>query len=270
MRANGRCLTSIVDFPLGVLLHCLAKCILADELEVFRGSVHLCPFHICHNNKDIVAAVVVHAPQEHKFGKLDQVSAPTIATFDHATHHCEYYWHHGELSVLHRAMVINVRGPRTVEGYEPCGVHGAHKDVLRHEVAFTPSKHLFSSLQGMQRGVPALADMHEPVPVRVIAMLEPFVDEHVGRVVVKCFADEFAHGEAWGLYWGVKTGFFGGHCREVELCGCGNQAKGEVTSLVRVPDKIAAQATTSFQPSPSDRRTTPAVVSRSKIVLRRR
>ena len=112
-----------------------------------------------------------------------------------------------------------MRGPRTVEGYEPCGVHSAHEDVLRHKVAFTPSEQLFSSLESVQCRVPALAHMHKPVPVRVIAMLEPFVDEHVGRVVVECFADEFAHGEAWGLHWGVKTGVFGWHCREVELCG---------------------------------------------------
>ena len=76
MDANKRSLTSVVDFPLSVLLHCLAKCILADELEVFRGSVHLSPLHVCHNNKDIVAAVVVHAPQEHKFGELDRLSVP--------------------------------------------------------------------------------------------------------------------------------------------------------------------------------------------------
>jgi hypothetical protein len=76
MDANRRSLTSIVDFPLGVLLHCLAKGILADELEVFRGGVHLSPLHIRHNDKDIVAAVVVHTPEEHKFGKLDQVSVP--------------------------------------------------------------------------------------------------------------------------------------------------------------------------------------------------
>ena len=62
MDVKRRSLTSIVDFPLGILLHCLAKCILADELEVFRGSVHLSPLHICHNNKNIVAAMVVHAP----------------------------------------------------------------------------------------------------------------------------------------------------------------------------------------------------------------
>ena len=81
MEVNKRSLTSIVDLPLGVLLHCLAKCILADELEVFRGSVHLSPLHVRHNNKDIVAAVVVHAPQEHKFGKLDRRQSPTIDAY---------------------------------------------------------------------------------------------------------------------------------------------------------------------------------------------
>ena len=62
MDANKRSLTSIVDLPLRVLFHRLAKCILADELEVFSGSVHLSPLHICHDDEDIVATVVVHAP----------------------------------------------------------------------------------------------------------------------------------------------------------------------------------------------------------------
>jgi hypothetical protein len=57
-------------FPFGVLLHGLAKGILAHELEVFRGGVHFRPLHIRHNDEDIVAAVVVHAPQEHQFGEL--------------------------------------------------------------------------------------------------------------------------------------------------------------------------------------------------------
>ena len=81
MRTNKRCLTSIVDFPLSVLPHCLAKGILTHELEVFCGSIHLCPLHISYNNKDIVAAMVVHSPQEHKFRELDQGSAPTTAAF---------------------------------------------------------------------------------------------------------------------------------------------------------------------------------------------
>src|SRR6266478_6850544 len=185
MDANKCYLTSIVDFPLSILLHCLTKCILAHELEVFRGSIHLSPLHISHNNKYIVAAMVVHAPQEHEFRKLDQIVSPQQQPhIAHATHHCEHHRHHGELSVLHGAMVVHMRRPRTVEGYKPCCVDGAHKDVLRDKVAFAPSKQLFSALQTLQCRVPALAHMHKPVPVRVIAMLEPFVDEHVGRVVI--------------------------------------------------------------------------------------
>jgi hypothetical protein len=40
-------------------------------------------------------------------------------------------------------------------------------------------------------------------------MFEPFqvVDEHVGHIVVESFADEFAHGDVRGSYWGVKTIF---------------------------------------------------------------
>ena len=56
--------------PLRVVLHRLAERMLAYKLEVFCGGIHLCPLHIRYNNKDIVAAVVVHAPQEHEFGEL--------------------------------------------------------------------------------------------------------------------------------------------------------------------------------------------------------
>jgi hypothetical protein len=83
-------------------------------------------------------------------------------------------------------------------------------------------------------------------------MLEPLVDEHVGRVVIESFADEFAHGDARGLYWGVKTVFFGGHCRGMGLCrkGVGVEIRQKVSNSTRkspdlnasrdVPDKIAA------------------------------
>jgi hypothetical protein len=63
--------TSIVGFLLSpvsrsvaasILLHCLAECIMAHESEVLRDSANLCVLHICHNNKDIVAAMVVLAP----------------------------------------------------------------------------------------------------------------------------------------------------------------------------------------------------------------
>ena len=64
-----------------------------------------------------------------------------------ATHHREYYWHHGQFPVLHRAMVIYVRGPSTVEGYQTSSVHGTHKDVLGHKVALAPSEQLITTLQ---------------------------------------------------------------------------------------------------------------------------
>ena len=91
-------------------------------------------------------------------------------------------------------MVVYMRGPCTVERDHASSVYGAHEDVLRDKVALAPGKHLFSALQSMQGRVSAFAHAHEPVPVRVVAVLEPLVDEHVGRVVVEGFADEFAHG----------------------------------------------------------------------------
>jgi hypothetical protein len=110
------------------------------------------------------------------------------------THHREYYRHHRELPVLHRAVVVYVRGPCTVERDHASSVYGAHEYVLRHKVALAPGKHLFSALQRAQCGMSAFAHAHEPVPVRVVAVLEPLVDQHVGRVVVERFAYEFAHG----------------------------------------------------------------------------
>jgi hypothetical protein len=63
-------LTSIVYLTLRIRLHRPAKRVLTDEFEVFRGSVHLRSFHIRDNDEDVVASVVVHAPQEHKFWEL--------------------------------------------------------------------------------------------------------------------------------------------------------------------------------------------------------
>src|SRR6266850_2652813 len=207
-------------FPFHVMLHCLAKCILAHKLEVFGGGIHFRPLHISYNNKDIVAAVVVHAPQEHKFGELEELGSGFFstrrlrATFTTHTHHREYHRHHGKLSILHRAMMVYMRGPGTVEGYEPRGVHGTHEDVLWDEITLAPSEQLVSASKREQGRVSTLAHAQEPVPVRVVAVLEPFVDQHVGRVVVERLADEFAHREARWLERGVKTGLFRRHCRE--------------------------------------------------------
>ena len=60
----------------------------------------------------------------------------------------------------------------------------------------------------MQRQVPPLTYTHKSLPVRVIATPELFVDEHVGRDLVKPFSDEFAHEDVWGV-----SG------SDMELCG---------------------------------------------------
>lgn len=65
---------------------------------------------------------------------------------DMVTHHREYYRHHGQFPILHRPMVIYVRGPGTVEGYQTSSVHGAHKDVLGYKVALAPSEQLVTAL----------------------------------------------------------------------------------------------------------------------------
>ena len=53
----------------------------------------------------------------------------------------------------------------------------------------------------VERRVAAFTYSDEPVPVRVVPVFEPFVDENIGRVVVESLADKLklAHGEAGGL-----------------------------------------------------------------------
>ena len=110
-------------------------------------------------------------------------------------------------------MVVYMRGPGTVERDHASGVYRAHEDVFGYKVALAPSKHLLSALQSVQSRVSAFAHAHKPVPVRVVAVLKPLVDQHVRRVVVKRFADKFAHGQTRWLCWGVNAGFFGRHRR---------------------------------------------------------
>jgi hypothetical protein len=49
----------------------------------------------------------------------------------------------------------------------------------------------------MQRQVPPLTYTHKSLPVRLIVTPELFVDEYVGRDLVKPFSDEFAHEDVW-------------------------------------------------------------------------
>ena len=108
-------------------------------------------------------------------------------------------------------MMVHVRGPGTIQGYEPCGVDSAHEDVLRHKVSLAPSEQLVPAPGRAQRRVPALPHAQKPVPVRVVAVLEPFVDQHVRRVVVERLADQLAHRDARWLYRRVETGLFRRH-----------------------------------------------------------
>ena len=87
-----------------------------------------------------------------------------------------------------------MRGPCTVEGDHASGVYRPHENVLRNKVALAPSQQLFPALQRAQGRVSAFAHAHKPLPVRVVAVLQPLVDQHVRRVVVQRFTDEFAHG----------------------------------------------------------------------------
>jgi hypothetical protein len=87
-------------------------------------------------------------------------------------------------------------GPSAIEGDETPRVDSATKYVLRDKVSFIPDDALL-----VVCGVFALADVSEPLVVGIVAVstvLEPFVDEHVGRIVRQCGLDELRHGEAWG------------------------------------------------------------------------
>lgn len=147
-------LTSTVYLPLRFALHRLAERVSTDKFEIFGGGVHLGSLHIRDDDENVIATVVVHAAQEHKFGE-----------------HGEYHRHHGQLAVLHRAMVVYMRGPCTVEGDHAGGIDRAHENVLRNKVALAPSKQLFSALQSVQGRVSAFAHAHKPLPVRVVAVL---------------------------------------------------------------------------------------------------
>ncbi len=102
--------------------------------------------------------------------------------------------------------MVRMRGPGMIERYEPRGVDGTHEDVLGDEIALAPSEQLIPTPEGAQRRVPALAHTQEPVSVRVVAVLEPLVDQNIGRVVVERLVDELAHRQARRVDRGVNEG----------------------------------------------------------------
>ena len=86
-------------------------------------------------------------------------------------------------------MVVDVRGPRPVEGDQAPSIHRPTEDVLWHENPLVPEKYLI--LFRDIGDVFSLADSLEPVPVRVVSVLEPFIDEEICRVAIEGLADEF-------------------------------------------------------------------------------
>ncbi len=81
-------------------------------------------------------------------------------------------------------MVVDVGRPRPVEGYESPRVDSAAEDVLGNEFAFAPD----DGLLVLGVCVLAFSDLAKPLVVSVVsraAVFEPFVDEHVGGIVVE-------------------------------------------------------------------------------------
>jgi hypothetical protein len=92
--------------------------------------------------------------------------------------------------------------PRPVEGYQTTCVDRAAEDVFWHEFAFVPDDGL------VILSVFPLSDIAKPLVVSIVAaaaMLQPFVYQHVCRVVIKRGFDKFSHGETWRVKYGVVS-----------------------------------------------------------------
>lgn len=80
-----------------------------------------------------------------------------------------------------------MRCPCPIQWDQPPAVDSPAEDIFWHEFPLVP----YNKLASLSVSVLPLANTTKPVPVRVIAVLEPFVDEHVGCIVVQSFAHEF-------------------------------------------------------------------------------
>lgn len=123
------------------------------------------------------------------------------------SNHCKDDGHHGEFAFGHGMVVVDVGSPCSIKGYQPAGVDCATKDIFRDEFTLVPSDNLLLVRHGVC--VSPFSDFAKPlvIDVKAIAMLEPLVDEHVGRVVVKSGLDELCHFEAGGMEDGVAVVF---------------------------------------------------------------
>lgn len=91
-------------------------------------------------------------------------------------------------------MVIDMGRPCSIQRDQSTSVDSPAKDVFGHEFALVPHKKLADSAVDSML---SLADTAEPVPVGVVAVFKPFINEHIGGIVVKTLANEFAHSEMW-------------------------------------------------------------------------
>ena len=85
-------------------------------------------------------------------------------------------------------MVVDVCGPRSVEGDQAPSVYSPAENVLWDENSLTPKEYLVL-FHGI-RDVFSFTDPLEPIPIRVVSMFEPFIDEEIGRVAIEGFADK--------------------------------------------------------------------------------
>jgi len=78
--------------------------------------------------------------------------------------------------------------PRSVEWDQTPSVHGPTEDVLWDECPLIPKENL-ALLHGI-RNMLSFTDSLKPIPVRVVSVLEPFIDEEICRVAIEGLADE--------------------------------------------------------------------------------
>lgn len=93
--------------------------------------------------------------------------------------------------------------PCPIQWNEPPCVDRPAENILWDKNALIPEQNLTPS-----RGICsvfAFPDSLKPIPVRVVAMFEPFVDEEICGVAVEGFADQLCHGEAGRVERGVMA-----------------------------------------------------------------
>jgi hypothetical protein len=173
-------------------LACATKSVSTDKFEVLCRIIHFLSFHVRDDDVYVVAAVllIVHPPQKHEFGELNNVRSVYKNKDTKRAHHREHHGHHRELSILHRTVVINMGGPGPIEWYQASRIHRPTKNVLGDKLALVPDEHLAALSVRCMLSLPYAA---KPIPVRVIAMFKPLVNQAIGAFVVKGLAHQLAH-----------------------------------------------------------------------------